>query len=224
MKKTLTHLVVATALAAVTLTATSAQAREFGIDLGSGSVRFASGSVDPLVDDRTISGFSPRVAVEVADDIFAEAQWLVSTTKTNLYVYTRTEMRNDWLSLGGRYRYQVSSWLEGFARAGLGATLTWASITENGMEAKDFAVSPHGFATLGVELLVPRRVFNAARTDRGGFAMGLAFELGWMHTFGQRLLLESQRATKPAMPKNDIDLGTMTMTGLLSRFVLALHF
>ncbi len=134
-----------------------------------------------------------------------------------------------------RYRYRVSEWLEPYARIAVGPTFAHASIKQlawSGDRLRQQGFGFRGSAGIGVEVLMPRRIFlkKGAYDGSGGFALGLALEAGYAYRLPVAFDAMKQDAPKgngdheKQLPQGSVNLGTLKASGVYYTLDLVLHF
>ena len=213
------------ALLGILATTNPATAWEAGLAFGATSQSFSTDSTRFFSGSNTIAATSLRASATVSEQIFAELEWLWARSergRTSLsgggYL---AQLDNDALTASGRYRWQVASWLEPFARAGAGATRHVVNLSGNTGGLYDGkAWAPHLLVGGGVDLEVSREALWRKRDQPLDTTFGVTFEVGWRHVFGRDLVLERTDAVQPALATGDLQLGTLTMSGLTWRLAM----
>ena len=134
-----------------------------------------------------------------------------------------------------RYRHRVFEWLEPYARVAIGPTFAKASLKQNGWSGDRLRQQGYGFrgsAGLGVEFLLPRRLFRKRGTydGNGGFSLGLALEAGYAYRLPVAFDEMRQRGPKgnkdndKQLPQGSMNLGTLDASGVYYTVDFVLHF
>lgn len=205
-----------------------ADARDFTLWAGSTLQQFFSGEVDPVMEDRFSAGAGLRFGVEAYTNLLVEAEWVRSTSKSELFQAFDTTFVADQVLVGLRYRWPALAWLEPYARVGGGVVVGDLAIDPQagGPGSVDQAVAPIVAAAVGVEFLVPRTVFWKPDSTSAfrHFTFGLAVEAGWSHAFGMAFALDTGRDPGPGLSGGGVALGEIVLSGLASRVAVTLHF
>lgn len=208
----------------------SAHALEFGMDLGSTGHHLKHRSSYPLTQDQQLDTFSLRLGVGVRPDVHAEVEWRSGEQVAQRLHSLRTVLESDaWLG-GARFQRRPLPWLEPFVRGAAGVTRTRLDVSQfPTYSSRTWA--PLLAGGVGVDIVIPREVFRRSAAARvSGFTLGLTVELGWQHAFGQSLLLKGDRNVKTTdsdppqeILQEELDLGTLTLTGWTTRIALVVR-
>jgi len=210
--------VVVLALLASIVAAAPAAARSFSLDLGGGGQRLFTSSGMRLVGQTTYGGTAIRAAAEVKPQSEIGLSWWHPTQSSD----DRPELSGHAAIADLRHRALVAPWFEPYAKVGLGALVQSVEISGAGGSLAGRAIVPLGMVAGGFDLLIPPAAF-ALPGSKGGFAMGLSFELGWLHALGARYDLQGGREITPAIPQAGVDLGEATLSGLWTRFAFTVR-
>jgi len=146
-----------------------------------------------------------------------------------------TSLRLHEVPLTLRYRYRVFEWLEPYARLAAGPTFVHAAIRQEAWSEDRLHQQGYGFrgaAGLGVELLLPRRVFRrrGAADGGGGFTMGVAFEAGYAYRLPvafdelKQDMPKKNEDHEKQLPQGSVNLGSFDGSGVYYAVDFVLHF
>lgn len=227
------RLVIATACLAILSTsalfAQAARAWEAALDYGGLTQYMVTDSSQFFTSDNTLSGSSLRLGVTVADNVFAEVGWTEGEVERIRGVignggYRATLSDNAWTA-SGRYRWPALTWLEPYARGGLGITRHAATVgdyTTDVYTATKWA--PHLAAGAGVDFVFSReRLWNDRKGEKPRFTFGVTMEFGWRHTFGADLSMQRVDELDPPLKADALGLGTLNMSAFYTRFAVCLR-
>jgi len=117
------------------------------------------------------------------------------------------------------------TWLEPYARAGVGVTRHGASIGDTIRDVYEtVAWSPHLAAGVGVDVVMSRdKLWRSREGAKPRFTFGCTFELGWRHTFGTDLEMARSEALDPKLEASDLNLGGLHLSGFTTRFAVVVR-
>ena len=134
------------------------------------------------------------------------------------------------------YRHRFFDWLEPYARVAVGPTFAHASLKQTQWSSDRLHQQGYGFrgsAGLGVEFVLPRRIFrkrSAARDRSGGFCLGFALEAGYAYRLPVAFDELKQDTPKgngdyeKQLPQGSVNLGTLEASGVYYTLDLVMHF
>ncbi len=202
---------------AMLLSAVSAQALEFGVDVASQGLSSYTTSANPWARSRTFGGINLRGEVGLDSHWRIGFGWHYASSDGILHGYTTAMGRHD-LTVDGRYRYPLFDWVAPYARVGAGVAESHLSM--NNWETTNW--SPQVQAGLGIELLLPAMVWS--KKDKPLPSFGLFTELGWQMVMNQNVTLSTTSSPQPGVSSGDLQLGTLSLNGFLLRFGAAVRF
>ena len=202
-----------------TLPAVSASALEFGVDIGSQTLRNYTDAGLGWDSDQSLGGFGLRGEVGLNPNWRIGFGWHTTGTGGGILHGFSTKMTRDDLTLDARYRWTLTDWFVPYARVGAGpsqdtftldrwTTTNWTGQLQMGA---------------GIELLVPRTAWQKDASSPIP-AFGLFAEFGWQHVFGQDVNLQRTSTLEPQVAVTDLALGNLSLDGILWRAGLAVRF
>ncbi len=210
------------ALASLCL-ALPAVAADWGLDLGTAGIRTATTAATRLLGGATHGGSAVRLHREMAPDLLIGLEyWHASTNSTWTYG-TETDTKTDALTADLRYRYRVSNWLEPFARCGIGAAHSQVEVAGGSATLRSEQWAPLALASVGLELLIPRRVFARGIDRKEGFTMGLTWELGYQHLFQSEWEAKLVGGSPSGIAAAPVSFGEAAISGWLTRVAFAVR-
>ena len=202
----------------VVFSALPASALEFGFDLASQGLRSYTTSANAWSANRTFGGVNLRGEVGFTANWRIGFGWHYASSDGDLHGRATSLDRHD-LTIDGRYRYTVLSWLVPYARVGVGVAKS--QLTLSNWETTKWA--PQLQTGLGLELLLPATVWSGK--DNPLPAFGVFTEVGWQMVFNQEATLSATTTPPPlGVSPGDLKLGTLSLNGLLLRFGAVVRF
>lgn len=205
------------------LLATPARAAEWGVDLGTAGIRTATTAATRLLGSANHGGSVVRIHREVAPDLLVGVEYWHAATSGAWLQGLDTDSRSDAGLVDLRYRYAWSAWLTPFARCGLGAAHTSVELGDGVTSYRAEQVAPLALASLGAELLIPRRVFARGVDRKEGFTLGLSWEVGYQHLFQRSWSAERVGGGPNGSAARPLELGDAAISGWLSRLTFVVR-
>lgn len=203
-----------------TLHSAPAAAIELTADLGSQGQFMTTDSPLAFEQDGSLWGFALRAGAEVVDDAFIELDWITYSAARVLRGSVSAQLDGQTLALSLRMRFPVGDWLEPYGRLGSGVMMNDVTLTDAVAYTSE-TYSPYVHAAAGVDVLLSRPyIWRKRQAPRPDFTVGMNFELGYGHGFGQDLVLHSDRHLEPDLARDDLKLGTLTLSGVTLRIAL----
>ncbi len=214
-----------------------ARARDWHLSLlGAGQV-VAAPEFDPLAGDDGLAYFQIEGGLEIdelLEGLSLELAYQTADRSASLFSGEQPELTTGLmlhgLSLSAVYRLPLADWLGLAGR--LGGSLDFVRLRVAGTEAGTLLerwelACPGGFATLGLELSLPRTLWRRwldrpAGDPRSGFTIGLRLEAGWQlrapldygRVEAKTVAADGEGA---AVERRAIDLGRLRLDGFLWR-------
>jgi hypothetical protein len=208
-------------LTILALLTTSVPATAFGLgldlELGGATQQLYDDSANTVTADRSLGGVVLRGGVSVTDELAVGVEWWPSSEQAVL-AGQDTLLDLDTFTVDAQYRLITKGWVQPYVRGGVGVTWTTFRIDDPASFSSE-TFAPHGLAAIGCAVMIPRELPD--RTLAASF--GLSFELGYQHALGQDLQLSNDRTRSPNLAAASLDLGTLTLTGLLARVAVVVR-
>ncbi len=219
------------------LAAPQAGARDWHVSLlGAGQV-VAAPEFDPLASGDGLVLFQLELGLEIdefVDGLSLELAYQTGGRNAALYTGSRQDLKTGLdlhgVTLAAVYRHPLTRWLNLSAR--LGGSLDFARLRVSSAEAGTLLrhwelARPGGFATLGLELALPRALWRRwldrpAGDAQAGFTIGLRIEAGWQLCapldYGRvDPAVETPEGQDEAIARQPVDLGSLRLDGFLWR-------
>ena len=205
------------------LAATPGLAAEWGLDLGTAGIRTATEAGTQLLGSANHGGSVVRVHREMVKDIMVGVEYWHAATNGTWVQGLDTDTRTDAGLVDLRYRYAWADWLAPFARCGLGVAKTTLELSDYHATYSAEQIAPLALASVGAELLIPRRVFARGIARADGFTLGLTWEVGYQHLFQRAWSAERQGGAPNGMSARPLELGDAAISGWLSRLAFVVR-
>ncbi len=195
-----------------------------------------SDSLGPFSDDKWMLMSHLGFEWDVGHGLLVGIGYAGGTQKDDVFAGTvDTRLTIHEIPVTLRYRYRVFEWLEPYARVAVGPTFAQVSLKQvawSGDRLKQQGFGFRGSAGVGVEFLLPRRIFKkkGAYDGSGGFSLGLALEAGYAYRLPVAFDDLQQGAPKgngdheKQLPQGSVNLGTLDSSGVYYTVDLVLHF
>jgi hypothetical protein len=198
-------------------------AAEWGLDLGTAGIRTATEAGTQLLGSANHGGSVVRVHREMVKDIMVGVEYWHAATNGAWVQGIDTDTRSDAGLVDLRYRHAWADWLAPFARCGLGVAKTTLEVSDYHSAYSAEQVAPLALASVGAELLIPRRVFARGIARADGFTLGLTWEVGYQHLFQRAWSAERQGGAPNGMSARPLELGDAAISGWLSRLAFVVR-
>lgn len=205
------------------LLAAPGHAAEWGLDLGTAGIRTSTEAATQLLGSANHGGSVVRLHREMAPDLMVGVEYWHAATSGEWLKGLDSETRSDAGLVDLRYRYAFAPWLAPFARCGLGVARTSLELSDYDTTYRAVQAAPLALASIGAELLIPRRFFSRGVDTREGFTLGLTWELGYQHLFQRGWSAERVGGAPSGMAAKPLELGDAAISGWLSRLAFVVR-
>ena len=198
-------------------------AADWGLDLGTAAIRASTPSATRLLGAAGHGGSVVRLHREVAPELLVGLEYWHAATSAPWVYGTKTETKSDAAIADLRYRYRAKTWLEPFARCGLGAAHTEVEVSSGTTALRSRQWAPLALASVGAEFLIPRRVFARGIDKKEGVTRGLTWEVGYQHLFQREWEANLVDGSPSGITTVPVQLGDAAITGWLPRVAFAVR-
>lgn len=215
-------LLLTSAVASVCM-ALPAAAADWGLDLGTAGIRTSTTGATRLLGSTSHGGSAVRLHREMAPDLLIGLEYWHAATTANWVYGTETSTKSDAAIADLRFRYRAKNWLEPFVRCGIGAAHTQVEVDGGTATLRSEQWAPLALASVGLELLIPRRVFARGVERKEGFTMGLTWEFGYQHLFQSEWEAKLVGGSPSGIAAAPVSFGDAAITGWLTRVAFAVR-
>lgn len=198
-------------------------AADWGVDLGTAGIRTSTTAATRLLGSANHGGSVVRLHREMAPDLLVGLEYWHAATQATWVYGTDTDTKSDAAIADLRYRYRAKTWLEPFARCGLGAAHTQVEVAGAATTLRSEQWAPLALASLGLEFLIPRRVFARGIDRKEGFTMGVTWEVGYQHLFQSAWEAQRVGGSPSGIDAAPVSFGDAALSGWLSRLAFAVR-